>query len=393
MTRVSYAWLLAAVLATAGCRGGERPVASEDATAEHAGDGHAEEADAIHLSDDMIRDLRISTALVAERAATLEATVLGELVADQDRYAEVAPATGGSVVRVLVDSDAAVRAGTPLAQLRSADVGRARAELITATARRDLARQTLDRKRSLAGDRIVAVREVQEAEATFRAAEAELRAAATSLQALGVGETAESDDASLFTVNAPIGGRVIARRAVIGQFADPQTTLFTIADLSRIWLVAQAFERDAVNVTAGSIAHVTLPALPGREIDGRVTQIGRQVEPDSRTVPVRVELANPDGVLRPGMSATVRIEVGGQNARILAVPAAALQRVGQQWLAFVPVDAQEFQMRPVGRGRDLGKDVEVVSGLEANETVVVEGAFLLKAEAEKRLGGGDEHGH
>jgi cobalt-zinc-cadmium efflux system membrane fusion protein len=85
--------------------------------------------------------------------------------------------------------------------------------------------------------------------------------------------------------------------------------------------------------------------------------------------------------------------VAGATETILAVPAAALQRVGGEWLAFVPKTPQEFEMRRVGRGRDLGNDVEVVSGLKAGETVVVDGAFLLKAEAEKRVGGGDEHGH
>jgi len=93
------------------------------------------------------------------------------------------------------------------------------------------------------------------------------------------------------------------------------------------------------------------------------------------------------------MSATAILDVAGRSQTILSVPAAAIQRVGQAWLAFVPRTPQEFEMRPVGRGRDLGNDVEVVSGLKAGEIVVVEGAFLLKAEAEKRLGGGDEHGH
>lgn len=93
------------------------------------------------------------------------------------------------------------------------------------------------------------------------------------------------------------------------------------------------------------------------------------------------------------MSANARLEVAGESQTIVAVPAAALQRVGEQWLAFIPRTPQEFEMRRVGRGRDLGNDVEVVSGLTAGETVVVEGAFLLKAEAEKRAGGGDEHGH
>jgi cobalt-zinc-cadmium efflux system membrane fusion protein len=93
------------------------------------------------------------------------------------------------------------------------------------------------------------------------------------------------------------------------------------------------------------------------------------------------------------MSATARIEVAGQERTILTVPAAALQRVGDRWLAFVPKAPTEFEMRPVGRGRDLGTEVEVVSGLKAGEVVVVEGAFLLKAEAEKRSGGAGEHGH
>jgi cobalt-zinc-cadmium efflux system membrane fusion protein len=94
------------------------------------------------------------------------------------------------------------------------------------------------------------------------------------------------------------------------------------------------------------------------------------------------------------MSANVRLEISGRTRTILAVPAAALQRVGTEWLAFVPHDGKQFEMRRVGRGRDLGMEVEVLSGLKAGETVVVEGAFLLKAEAEKRRGGGgDEHGH
>jgi cobalt-zinc-cadmium efflux system membrane fusion protein len=148
-----------------------------------------------------------------------------------------------------------------------------------------------------------------------------------------------------------------------------------------------------VQIGAGSVAHVTLAALPGQEFDGRVVLVGRQVDPGSRTLPVRIELENPQGVLLPGMSTTVRLEVAGPSRTILAVPAAALQRVGDRWLAFVPKGEAEFEMRPVGRGRDLGMAIEVVSGLKAGETVVVDGAFLLKGEAEKRAGGADEHGH
>jgi cobalt-zinc-cadmium efflux system membrane fusion protein len=393
MTHLNRAMLLLVLAAGGACRQDAPPAQASPAADDVAGQTHEEEENAIHLSEDMIRDLRISTAVVTERTGGQDVSVLGQVAADQSRYAEIAPPGSGQVLRVLVELNDLVREGTPLAQLRSTELGRARADRLSAEARRDLAQQTLERKRSLAAERIVAMREVQEAEAAFRAADAEARAASASLRALGVGEDDSGDDSSLFVLRSPIGGRVIQRQAILGQFADTSRPLFIVADLSRVWLIVQVFERDAVNLQAGNIAHITMAALPGREFDGRVTQIGRQVDAGSRTVPVRLELANPDGVLRPGMSASARLEINAGSQTVLAVPAAALQRVGQEWLAFVPRTPQEFDMRPVGRGRDLGNEVEVVSGLKAGETVVVEGAFLLKAEAEKRRGGGEEHAH
>ncbi len=394
MKSVTAAIAIVSVLLAAGCR---RDTPREDHAAAEtpraAAETHPEEENAIHLTDDMTRDLRISTARVVERPGADEVSALGEIAADQSRYAEVAPPSGGQVVRVLADLNAAVAEGVPLAQLRSSELGRARAGLLAAEARRDLARQTLDRKRALAAERIVAAREVQEAEATSRAADADVRAATAALRALGIADTDGNDESPLFYVRSPISGRVIDRHVTLGQFADTNAKLFTIADLSRVWLIAQVFERDAVTLQVGRTAHVTMAALPGQEFDGRITQIGRQVDPGSRTVPVRVELPNTGGELRPGMSANVRLEVSGQTRTVLVVPPAALQRVGEQWLAFVPRTAQEFEMRPVGRGRDLGMEVEVLSGLQAGEVVVVEGAFLLKGEAEKRRGGGNEHGH
>lgn len=369
-----------------GCAG-ESTTPNMRESAAVAPETHAEEENAIHLSEDMVRDLRISTSRVEERTGAQAVEALGELSADGNRYAEVAPPAGGQIVRMLVETDAVVRAGDPLAELRSSELGRARADLLAATARRDLARQTLERKQGLAGERIVAQREVQEADAALQAADAEARAAAAVLEAFDVSGDPAGTSGPLFLLRAPIAGRVVERRAVLGQYADPSAVLFTIADLTRMWMVAHVFERDAVNVRAGTTAHVTLAALPGQEFDGRVALVGRQVEAGSRTLPVRIELANADGRLRPGMSAGARIELTGPTQTILTVPAAALQRVGERWLTFVPNGQNEYEMRPVGRGRDLGNEVEVVSGLRAGDTVVVEGAFLLKAEAEKRSGG------
>jgi cobalt-zinc-cadmium efflux system membrane fusion protein len=164
---------------------------------------------------------------------------------------------------------------------------------------------------------------------------------------------------------------------------DPAKPLFEIADLSRLWLVVHAFERDAVRVKNGAPARITLPAMPGRTFNGTVTLVGRRVEAESRTVPVRLELSNPDQTLRPGMSATAAIELS----------VAALQRVQDQWVVFIPQAEGRFEIRTVGRGRDLGGEVEILTGVRSDDMVVVEGSFLLKAEADKARGEGEHERH
>jgi cobalt-zinc-cadmium efflux system membrane fusion protein len=282
-----------------------------------------------------------------------------------------------------------VRRGAVLAELRSLDIGRVRGEHGQAAARVELARQALERKRRLAEERIAPRREVQEAEAELRQAEASLQAARAGLDAMGAG----AGGGAGLTLRAPVSGVVIERRLATGQVTDPAQTLFRVGDLSRLWLVAHAPERDAVRVREGSEARISIPALPGRSFGGRVLSVGSEVEVGSRTIPVRIEIPNPDGVLRPGMSASVWLAVGEEGGSVIAVPAASLQRMGDRWAVFIPGEFGTFHVRTVGRGRDLGGEVEIVSGLRAGERVVVEGAFLLKAEAEKARGEGGHHDH
>jgi cobalt-zinc-cadmium efflux system membrane fusion protein len=166
---------------------------------------------------------------------------------------------------------------------------------------------------------------------------------------------------------------------------------FRVGNLATLWVTVHAFERDAVRIRQGVAARLSFPALPGQDFDGTVTMVGRQVERESRTVPVRIGVKNRDNLLRPGMSASATLPVGASGAVILAVPVASVQRVRNEWCVFLPKDANHFEIRRVGRGRDLGSEVEILSGLRAGETVVVDGAFLLKAQAEKGEADHDAH--
>jgi len=394
--------LLAACLASAAACG----------RSQHADDGHPDRHDreeliapgaAARSGDDvlrvvpeMMRDLRVTTAAVEERGAVEGASVLGELGPNEDAYAIVASPISARIRRMLARPAERVDVDQPLAELESVELGRARAELLASRARLDLARRTLTRTRGLTVERIAPRRELEEAEARAATARADVTAAEAALGALGVREEAPDvrpSESGRFVLRSPIAGTIIDRTGAQGEVTEPGHALFRVGDLSRLWLTVHAFERDAVALRIGQAAEVFFAALPGRAYAGPITNIGGQVDARSRTVPIRIAIDNTDDILRPGMSATAILPAGDQQERILAVPTAALQRLASGWYVFVPRGEAVFEMRQVGRGRDLTGEVEILSGLRAGEQVVVEGSFLLKAEAEQARGEGGHHEH
>lgn len=382
-------------MALVGCgRRSEETVKPAATPAAAEPDAHKEDANTVEVDEAMLRDLRITTRPVESRTGGELVVLLGELAVDQDAYAEVGTPIAARVTRLLVTAGDRVRRGQTLAELTSPELGRERAEYLSASARLTLAEAALERKRGLAAEKIVPLREVQEAESAVAEARAALRASRAAIAAFGVEPPADDGDgatSSAFVLRSPAGGAVIERTAVVGQMLDPAAPAFRIGDLSTLWLTVHAFERDAVRIQRGVEASLHFPALPGRDFEGTVTVVGQQVEHDSRTIPIRIDVKNEDNLLRPGMSATATLPVGAAGAPILTVPVASVQRVRNEWCVFLPRDANHFEIRRIGRGRDLAGEVEVLSGLRAGETIVVDGAFLLKAQAEKGAGNHDEH--
>ncbi len=388
---------LLATLLVVGCQGAARKEAHEE---DHDVPARAETSEAtaptglVRIDPEMLRDLRITTTSAEARTGGDDVTILGELRVNEDAYAEVGAPITARVLKIHASPGDSVRAGQPLVELQSTELGRARADFFAARARAKLTRRALERKRALASERISPEREVQEAEAEATAADANLRSAQEALRALGVSEDDLRSGGDVHLVlRSPVAGTVLERSAVRGQMADSARPLFRVGDLARLWLTVHAFERDAVRVKTGTTARVSFPALPGQTFSGTVALVGRMVDVSSRTIPIRIDVENEDGVLRPGMSASARVQLANAGVDIVAVPAAALQRTQEGWCVFLPRDEGTFEMRPVGRGRDLGGEVEVLSGLRAGETVVVEGSFLLKAERDKARGEGEHHEH
>lgn len=316
--------------------------------------------------------------------------VNGTITYDANRVSLIAPRADGRVVQVRADVGQPVRAGAPLAILSSPEIGRTQGELEEARARLEVARQNYEREKRLYEQSISSQKAVIEAEGEYRSAQAAYNSALAQLRAFG----ATAGDDGTYALVSPISGTVVERNATPGQIAGPETNLFTVADLRRVWITADVYESDLAHVRNGAAAEVSPQALPGRTFAGRVTYAGGVVDPDSRTFKVRIVVENPQMVLRPGMFAQVSIETTGAGTGTTGpsvIPELAIQDLNGTPVVFVALGSGRFVARRITVGaRTGGGRVTVLSGLQAGQQIVVDGAFRLKAELTKASFGVDE---
>ncbi|MGD2045398.1 MAG: efflux RND transporter periplasmic adaptor subunit [Gemmatimonadota bacterium] len=378
------AWMLTVAL-TAACGGPSETADPHDQEAESAG-GMPEvhlDADALALSDVELD--------VAEEVAVGGLQVTGAITYDQNRVSHVGPKTEGRVVELHVEVGTRVTEGQVLAHLESPEVGNTRAELTETEALVEIARENFERETRLEAQGISSRREVLDAEARLRTVEARRRSAEERLRLLGAAEHGDGHGGH-FDIIAPYDGVVVERHGSRGEVVGPADNLFTVADLTRLWIELDIFERDLSLVSEGQSVEVTTAAWPGRTFPARIVYVGDVLDATRRTVPARVEIDNTDGALKPGMFATAVIETAGGEST-LAVPRDAVQNVEGTEVVWVPgAEPGAFTARPVLAGRELpGGLIEIVSGLAAGDSFVVAGAFTLKAELAKGEFGGHHH--
>lgn len=403
-------FFLAALLASAGAacsskdsdehgeREGEEH-GSEANDAEHEG----EEEGAVQLSPETAARIRIRVAPVEKRALSGVLNTTGRVDFNQDRLAHVSPRVPGRVHRVRATLGDRVRPGQALAVIDSIELGRARSAFLQAKVRLELARRTLEREQGLLEDRITSEQSVLEARSAEQSALAAYQAARQELRLLGLSSrqiaatSADDPSAALFSLSSPMAGTVVEKHVSLGEVVSPERNLFTVADLSQVWIWIDVYERDLALVHLEDDVEVRVDAFADRTFEGKVAYIRSQVDPDTRTARARIDVVNRDALLRPGMFATVLVTDphgagGAQAPQVLVVPSGAVQRDGQEHVAFVVAGENRYQRRELELGRRTDAYVEVIDGLAAGESVVVEGTFLLKSEAAKeQMGGGHSH--
>lgn len=188
------------------------------------------------------------------------------------------------------------------------------------------------------------------------------------------------------TIYSPISGYVMERNAFPKQRVTPDMMLYTVADLSTVWVIADVFEYEAANVRLGQTATFTLSYMPGKVFHGRVSYILPQVDPATRTLKVRIALDNPGNVLKQEMYGDVELKTGG--SRKLTVPQSAVLNSGQRQVVFVDLGQGKFEPRAVKAGAQIGDRIEILSGLTAGDRIVTSGNFLLDSESQLKMAAG-----
>ena len=324
-------------------------------------DEQGDDVGTVRVSPARLQSLGVRTAPVERRALDAALRAVGRIELDERRIHDVSPRFEGWIERLHVNATGdLVRKGQPLFTVYSPELASARQELAIA-----------EQLRARAGEADPAAREG--AQRLAEAARARLRN-----WQVGGGSGGTGGNSVVFS--APADGIVLEKAALEGMRFTPGMPVYRIADLSAVWVLADVYEQDLARIAPGQPARVGIDAYPGRSFDARITYIYPTLNAATRTTPVRLELANAEGLLRPGMFAHVELVTGGDTTR-LSVPASAIIDDGQRRIVLVAEGEGRFRPQLVETGLRDRDHVEVLSGLEGDERVVVSANFLIDAES------------
>ena len=362
--------------------------------------------DVLEIKPDIQRAVGLADAPAEDRplAETIQTT--GIVGPDETRLARIRPLADGRVTRVAVRVGDRVAAGQTLLTYDSVTAGdliseyrTAAADLERATAEADVAKRSLERADNLMelggvakGERDRRSAEHQRALAEVNSARAAVTSLERKLRRLGMSSEelesfrkgADPDAASRSVLSAPFNGVVTEVHAAAGELINPDREVFTVADLTGVWIQADVYQKDIAKIRVGQNAQVSVDAYPAETFTGRVTYVSNMLDPDTRTAKVRCEVQNRDGRLRLQMFATLALPVS-EPRNAIVIPARAVQDIDGVPTVFVRVDEERFATRAVRIGAPAGQSVEVIEGLKIGERVVTDGALMLKSRLKLRV--------
>ena len=368
-TPILCAFTIAAALCLTGC---------QKSKTEKSGPVEVD-ANVVQADANMLSQLKVTEVMYSELSDTLR--VAGQIDFDEQSLTRIGASVTGRVTHIQAPLGAVVNKGDVLATINSSELSSSQLAYLKARSEKELHRRNVERAKTLFASDVISAAELQRRENEFEIASAETRAAQDQLRVLGVSPQAIERLASSGAIDSgssvvsTIQGVVVERKVATGQVVQPSDVMFVVANLNRVWAVAQVPEQQVSQVKAGQAVHIEVPALAHEKILGKLIYVGQTVNPETRTVLVRTELDNKDGRLKPSMLATMLIE-SAPMPRVV-VPSSAVVRQDDADHVFVEQSDGKFRLTPVKLAAEQNNQRVVLEGIKTGMRVVSEGAFHL----------------
>ena len=365
--RPLLAALLCTTLAISGCKKTPVQQASEPA------------ADALQVVVPDSLKAQIQVAEVQSQDVSDTLRVAGQIDFNEQALTRIGASVTGRVTQIQAHLGNTVDKGDTLAQINSSELSGSQLAYLKARSEKELHRRNMERAKTLFDADVISAAELQRRENEYEIAAAETRAAQDQLRVLGVSAksierlAATGTIDSVASVVATIKGVVVERKIAIGQVVQPSDVLFAVADLSRVWAVAQVPEQQVNQVKVGQSVSIEVPALDHEKLVGKLIYVGQTVNPETRTVLVRTELDNKSGRLKPSMLASMLIE--STPVKRMVVPVTAVVRQDDADYVFVEEADNRFKLTPVKLAAEQNGQRVVLEGLKPGTRIISDGAF------------------
>ncbi len=357
------------------------PARSASAMTSYSGSSaDRDKPDPFSLTPDQMAHIQIVSVQPTSLVRTLRLT--GTIAFNGFKTTPIITQVSGPVSRIVVMPGENVRRGQPLLYVASPDYSQLLANYLKARDAFQLADKAYRRSKDLYEHHAVAERDLETAESAREQARADLGAAEQSMRIVGISNPAEAVGKpvrSEVPVLAPIGGQAVERLVAPGQVIQAGATqVFTISDMSSVWVLANLYQGDLPYVHAGDPVTITTDAYPGTEFHGKVSYLAAALDPTTRTLQARIEVKNPGGKLKKDMF-VVALTQAGTISNALAVPNAAVLRDAEnQPFVYALAANNQFTRRSVGIGETLNGQTQITSGLAAGDRVVGDGSLFLQ---------------
>ena len=368
-SKLTFIALLTSLLLITGCKKSQPSSATQT----------AQDPNLVMANESLLAQIKISEVSQSDVSDILR--VAGQIDFDEQALTRIGASVTGRVTQINAQLGNEVKKGDTLALINSSELSNSQLAYLKARSEKEFHRRTVQRAKTLFQADVISAAELQRRESEYEVASAQTRAAQDQLRVLGVNLKAMEELAttgsidSVASVMATIKGVVVERKVTTGQVVQPADVLFTVADLSRVWAVAQVPEQQVAQVKVGQSVRIEVPALQNEQLLGKLIYVGQTVNPETRTVLVRTELDNTSGRLKPSMLASMLIE--STPKKQLVIPISAVVREQDADYVFVQEKPGVFRLKPVRLTSEHNGQRVVLDGLSQGVKIVSDGAFHL----------------